>query len=580
MSLAVPAEDKAAVFLVRLQQIRLRVLESANLKLRKQCSENVGFQKQESVEAIPPLSPIHKNYSQFEGFGEKTKISEQKDGQAAESALLESYWKVKLGAFERRQLDEVWERQSHFRNAVLKHVVLNLKRMGRLIWNAWNNGLSSRLAFSALLFCFLVYLRSNSTVSIIIMILVFGAILVELVSEVKMSLVARKKSDFVIDIKGCERQITDWLKQLETVVEMIEEECSRVRKQEPAKLTLASFQTQNGVITTAIVVSVNLASAQIEYFGAELGSSEALFVRKVNEILSLIPKMELQQVQQQRDLLVTKTSALNPLSKENHSNLSLRKHASFTTSRAPFGLQLPPIYLRLPTESNSIQEDINELESFHAEKQNIQKNVKLLTPEAQSPLTRRKSSRAESTAPTDPEHAAIITTFKSKLQRYRVYVKSQSGFEVVKSTPNYTIYTRKDPEFITKRCVMTLNFSIEEIESVLKDINKVSWHAKDVKKIDLLKRFDANSSVVYMSIKSPMFVADRDFVTYNHSMKVSENNILRMNFSAPNEKYPLVPKHVRATVDYVVWDLERTSNDSTKVDFLMRVNPQIAGLPL
>jgi hypothetical protein len=183
-------------------------------------------------------------------------------------------------------------------------------------------------------------------------------------------------------------------------------------------------------------------------------------------------------------------------------------------------------------------------------------------------------------SPVDHELKSVLQTFKEKLNLYMAYTIRSDDFQLVKEGKNHAVYTRKDPLYLTKRCLATLDHPIDDIINVLMDPSNAAWHTSDLKKAELVKRLSPTTSIIYVATKSPMFVADRDFYAYSHFYRVSEDHFILMNFSAPAELYPSAPKHVRVDLDCIVWSLKRLPGGRSEIDFLMRANPNISGLSL
>lgn len=136
--------------------------------------------------------------------------------------------------------------------------------------------------------------------------------------------------------------------------------------------------------------------------------------------------------------------------------------------------------------------------------------------------------------------------FSEKLRQYENYVKDRSLFRsCVKKEKVYEIFGRPDSKFITKMCVTKLPFNINVIFEYLKvpENNKVYNPMLD--HMNLVKKYDEHHILFHMVIRSPVFVANRDFCYYFVARKISDDRFVVINFSVEDQRVPLHKRYVR-----------------------------------
>lgn len=181
----------------------------------------------------------------------------------------------------------------------------------------------------------------------------------------------------------------------------------------------------------------------------------------------------------------------------------------------------------------------------------------------------------------DPEFVKVLNDFDVKMTEYKKYASEVNSFRLVKEKINeFSLYTRDDPEFISKMCKLKMPFSVDQIKFVLTDLTKLFWYNPIIKDVKLIKKFDENSILYYMGIRTPFMVTERDFYQYSIWREMGVDNFILMCFSASDELYPKNNKFVRGIVRYTIWELQKIDDKHTHVTFLTRSNPFIAGLPL
>lgn len=163
------------------------------------------------------------------------------------------------------------------------------------------------------------------------------------------------------------------------------------------------------------------------------------------------------------------------------------------------------------------------------------------------PSTELVSDLTRNRAHGRPEAVSQIdAVFDKKMVVFGKVLEWSATAKPDESVPNsHLIFGMSDPQFITKVCRTILPFPPETLFNFLLNPAQVRFYNPLLEHLSVVERYDDTHFLMHMVIKTPVFVANRDFSLLLVGRRASPDCFYIFNFSVDSPKVPLVKKNVR-----------------------------------
>lgn len=151
---------------------------------------------------------------------------------------------------------------------------------------------------------------------------------------------------------------------------------------------------------------------------------------------------------------------------------------------------------------------------------------------------------------------------------------TDEGWETIKSTPALSIYRKKtgdSPVAIIKAKVLIANVSVEDIMTVIWDVDvRVTWDSV-MKGFRAVEDLSPDRGIIYFYVKPPVpFIAARDFVQLRCREKLGEDLVIAYK-SVEREDCELPEGYIRGETKISGYRIRRRG-DECEVDFISQTD--------
>lgn len=150
----------------------------------------------------------------------------------------------------------------------------------------------------------------------------------------------------------------------------------------------------------------------------------------------------------------------------------------------------------------------------------------------------------------------------------------QKDWELIKDENEIKVYTKKEDnfEFETFKGTVTLNSSIANFISVLKNIKIFPKWGHNIKEANILERSGDTLQIYYSVAKAPFPYKNRDGIYLNRLKWNSKTKMLKVDIEILEDYLPLEEKYIRVKGNGY-WKIKELPYNKIRVTFSMQIDP-------